>query len=151
MSDHVETVQAIYEAFGRGDVDAILERLATDVAWEAWEDNHAQRARVSHLAPRRGREGVAEFFGVAAGLGVTEFEVLDLLASDRQVAAEIRIVTESFSDEEMHLWTFGDDGLVTRMRHYVDTAKQIAADRAPARAETENRKLRSQPRWSIAT
>jgi hypothetical protein len=53
--------------------------------------------------------------------------VLDLLASDRQVGAEVRIVTDSYTDEELHLWTFGDDGLVTRLRHYVDTAKHIAA------------------------
>jgi len=25
------------------------------------------------------------------------------------------------------MWTLGDDGRVTRMRHYVDTAKHIAA------------------------
>jgi ketosteroid isomerase-like protein len=32
-----------------------------------------------------------------------------------------------FSDEELHLWTFGEDGRVTRLRHYCDTAKHIAA------------------------
>ena len=56
-----------------------------------------------------------------------DFRVLDLLASERQVAAEVRIVTAAFTDEEVHLWTFGEHGLVTRFRHYVDTAKHIAA------------------------
>lgn len=134
MTDHVQTVQAMYEAFGRGDVDALLERLSPNVAWEAWEDNHAQRAGVPHLAPRTGREGVAEFFGIVAGMGVRDFQVLDLMGSKRQVAAEIRIVTGAFTDEEMHLWTFGDDGLVTRMRHYVDTAKHVAATQESASA-----------------
>jgi hypothetical protein len=32
-----------------------------------------------------------------------------------------------FRDEELHLWTLDDDGQVVRMRHYVDTAKHIAA------------------------
>ena len=32
-----------------------------------------------------------------------------------------------FADEELHLWTFDDAGRVTRYRHYVDTAKHIAA------------------------
>jgi hypothetical protein len=27
----------------------------------------------------------------------------------------------------MHLWTFNDDGKVSRLRHYTDTAKHIAA------------------------
>jgi ketosteroid isomerase-like protein len=31
---HLGTVQGIYQAFGSGDVPAILERLAEDVAWE---------------------------------------------------------------------------------------------------------------------
>ena len=126
MSDHVQTVQAIYEAFGRGDIEAILERLAPDVAWEAWEDNHAQRAGVGHLQARIGRENVPEFFAEVAKLDVRDFKVLDLLAGERQVAAEVRIETARFSDEEMHLWTFGEDGLVTRFRHYTDTAKHIA-------------------------
>jgi ketosteroid isomerase-like protein len=29
-----ETVQEIYEAFGHGDISAILERYAEDVRWE---------------------------------------------------------------------------------------------------------------------
>jgi len=32
-----------------------------------------------------------------------------------------------YRDEEMHLWTFDDNGKVTRLRHYVDTAKHVAA------------------------
>jgi hypothetical protein len=31
---NVQTVQAVYEAFGRGDVPAILDHLADDVAWD---------------------------------------------------------------------------------------------------------------------
>jgi ketosteroid isomerase-like protein len=129
MPDHAQTVQQIYEAFGRGDVPAIVERLAPDVAWESWDDNSAQRAGVSHLVARRGRDEVPDFFAEVAKLDVRGFEVLDLLASERQVAAEVRIETASFSDEELHLWTFGDDGLVSRFRHYVYTAKHIAAAR----------------------
>ena len=34
MSDNVGTVAAIYEAFGRGDLPAILDQLADDVQWE---------------------------------------------------------------------------------------------------------------------
>ena len=134
MSDHAQTVQDIYEAFGRGDIPAILERLAPDVEWESWEDNHATRGEVPYMVPRRGRDGVGEFFGEVAKIGVEDFEVLDLMASERQVVAEIRIVTAHFTDEELHLWTFGDDGLVSRFRHYNDTAKHIAVARAAVEA-----------------
>jgi ketosteroid isomerase-like protein len=60
------TVAEIYAAFGRGDVPAILDALAENVAWEQWPDNYAQRAGVAHLLPRRGPGQVAEFFTVLA-------------------------------------------------------------------------------------
>lgn len=50
-----------------------------------------------------------------------------------QVAAEILVdATNSATgsrirDQEIHLWTFDDAGRVVRFRHYVDTAKHIAA------------------------
>lgn len=131
--DHVDTVRAIYTAFVAGDLSAILERLAPEVAWEAWQDNHAQRAAVPWLLPRRGRDGAEEFFRALASLEVRDFRVLSLLSGDGQVAAEVMIEAmvrqtgKRFRDEELHLWTFDGDGRVVRMRHYVDTAKQIAA------------------------
>ena len=43
---NVAAVEAIYAAFGRGDVPSILERLADDVRWDDWGDSFAQRAGV---------------------------------------------------------------------------------------------------------
>jgi len=129
VTDHAQTVQGIYEAFGRGDIEAILECLDPHVAWEGWEDNHATRGEVPYMVPLHDRESVRGFFGEVAKIGVRDLQVLDLMASERQVCVEIRIETERFTDEELHLWTFGDDGLVHRFRHYNDTAKHIAAAR----------------------
>lgn len=128
------TVGAIYEAFGRGDVPGILAHLADDVAWEDWPDNFAQRAGLPHLVPRHGRNDVAGFFGVVGGWTVLGFEVLDVIGDGRQVVAEIGASFAlpgggRFADEELHLWTFDDAGRVCRFRHYVDTAKHIAACR----------------------
>ena len=60
------------------------------------------------------------------------------MANDRQVAAEFVINAtppgaQRYRDEEVHLWTFGDDGKVTRLRHYTDTAKHIAAAKGAVR------------------
>jgi ketosteroid isomerase-like protein len=131
------TVTDIYAAFGRGDVPAILDRLADDVAWESWADNHAQRAGVPWLRPQTGRDGAAAFFAAIAGWEIRDFQVHRLLAADDAVVAEVSIdaVTDAGSpvrDEELHLWSFGANGRVTRFRHYVDTAKHIAAARAVA-------------------
>jgi uncharacterized protein len=136
---NIATVQAIYEAFGRGDVPSILEHLADDVAWESWADNSAQKAGVPWLLPRTGKAAVAEFFGIAATMGITEFTVLGLLEGGNEVAAPFVIAADvpggqPYRDEEIHLWTFNDAGKVTRLRHYVDTAKHIAS--APVGATT---------------
>jgi len=134
MSDHLATVSAIYEAFGRGDVPAILDHLAGDVQWESWEDNSGQKAGVPWMIPRNDRDGVAEFFRVVATtLDIQEFRILALMGNDNQVAAEfvleadVRTTGRHYRDEEMHLWTFNDQGKVVRFRHYLDTAKHIAA------------------------
>jgi uncharacterized protein len=133
VGTNTETVQAIYEAFGKGDVPAILDRLAIDVRWEQWADNRAQAAGVPWMQARTGPGEVAEFFNIVGNFDVQEFSVVGLMEGGNQVVAEVVIeVTDRASgghyrDEELHLWTFDDRGKVTRLRHYTDTAKQIAA------------------------
>jgi uncharacterized protein len=124
---NLATIQALYEDFGKGDIPAILDKLADNVEWESWEDNRAQQAGVPWLQNKTGKAGVVEFFQVVSTLGVNRFEVLSLLEGKNQIAAEVVIGTESYVDEEIHLWDFDADGKITRMRHYVDTAKHIAA------------------------
>jgi ketosteroid isomerase-like protein len=126
------TIRETYAAFGRGDVPAILDLIAEDCDWEAWGDNSAQAAGVPHLQRRRGPSGVAEFFAAVAELEMHDFKVLDYLAGDDQVAAEIVIEASTpkggrFRDEELHLWKLDAHGKIVRLRHYVDTAKHIAA------------------------
>jgi ketosteroid isomerase-like protein len=134
MSRNLETVKQIYAAFGRGDVPAILDMLAEDVAWEAWADNAGARAGVPWLLSRRGRAGAAEFFGLLGStLVVKDFRVLSLMDGGNTVGAEFEIECDvpstggHYRDEEIHLWTFDDAGKVVRLRHYVDTAKHILA------------------------
>ena len=65
-------------------------------------------------------------------LQVHDFQVLDVVAGECQVAVEFMIEFTTPAggharDEELHLWTLDERQQVTRMRHYVDTAKHIAA------------------------
>jgi uncharacterized protein len=138
---NASTVADIYAAFGRGDVPAILARLADDVSWDEWPRNFAQEAGVAHLAARRGPADVANFFAVVAGWDVRAFEVQDVIGTGEQVVAQIHADFGlpgggRLHDEELHLWTFDQDGRVRAFRHYTDTAKHIAAqagqDTAPA-------------------
>jgi ketosteroid isomerase-like protein len=126
------TVQEIYAAFARGDIPAILDAIADGCRWEAWADNSAQQAGVPYLKPRTGPSGVAEFFAAVAELEIHQFEVLDCISGRHQVAAEILIEASTptggrFRDDELHLWTLDGDGKIVRLRHYIDTAKHIAA------------------------
>jgi ketosteroid isomerase-like protein len=125
-------IKDIYHAFGRGDIPAILDKIAPDCRWESWENNRAQREGVPTLQQRTGPAGVAQFFAAVSELEIHDFEVLDILASERQVAVEVVIDFSTPAggrsrDEELHLWTLNDHQQVTRLRHYVDTAKHIAA------------------------
>jgi ketosteroid isomerase-like protein len=129
MNDNVAAVQAMYEAFGRGDVPAILERLSPEVDWEEGRDGHG----VPWLKAGRGREHVAAFFESLRQLDFLRFEPLSLLAGGNQVAAVIavdltvRATAGRIVDTEVHLWKFGADGKVAAFSHFVDTFQHVAA------------------------
>ena len=131
MPSHLETVQAIYEAFGRGDIPAILDRLSDDVDWEHDRPDHG----LPLLKPRRGRASVAGFFEELARVSIERFEPRSFLTSADQVAVVIAIdllvkaTGRRVRDVEMHLWTFATDGKVARFRHILDTHQYVEAYR----------------------
>lgn len=132
---HQKTVAAIYEAFGRGDVEFILDQLADDVAW----DVDVPHWGLPWYEARRGRAGVQEFFAtVDEHLQFHAFEVLAMLASDDQTAAIIRFdltikaTGKRVADTEIHLWSFDGDGKVASLAHIVDQHGQLLAFEPPA-------------------
>ncbi|HVZ43793.1 MAG TPA: nuclear transport factor 2 family protein [Ramlibacter sp.] len=132
MNRNIETIQSIYQAFGRGDVPHILAQLSPKVEWDVWPDLSAQRAGHPLLLQRTNPAGVGEFFQVlAATLEFHEFKLHDIFGSGHRVAAlscvdcTYRATGVRLRDEELHLWTFGDDGRVIGFRHYIDTAKHM--------------------------
>ena len=73
------------------------------------------------MKPRHGRTGVAEFFAYVATMQIQDFQVLDILASHRQVVVEVQISITmagggSVTDEELHLYSLNDEGKINRMR-----------------------------------
>jgi uncharacterized protein len=127
------TVAAIYEAFGRGDVPAILDLLADDVVFDDdTRPSSAQEAGYPLFLPHRGKDGVVRFFAELGEYQFREFDVTDLLVGDSCVASRVLIEVatpsgEVIHDDVMHLWRFDDTGLVSGLRHYADTAKHLAA------------------------
>lgn len=133
MNNNLQTIHRIYEAFGKGDIPVIIDSLSEDVQWEQWADNSAQKENVPWLQSRNGKEGAMEFFKSLANLEILDFQVLSIMSNENQVAVEFVIEANvpstggHYRDEEMHLWTFDEQGKVIRLRHYADTAKHIAA------------------------
>lgn len=130
MSDNVATVQAIYAAFGAGDIAGVLAHLAPDVAWE--HDWGGTPLRL--YTPRSGADQVPGFFAELAGtVDLTRFEPVAFLSGGSMVAVPIRLgatvkaTGKTVQDLEMHLWTFGDDGRVAAFRHICDTRQHAAA------------------------
>ena len=121
---HIATVQQLYEAFGKGDVPAILERLADDVEWEYVGD----ATGLPWLQARRGRAQVVGFFQDLAALDIQRFEPTTLLESGNVVVAliQLEVVVRAtgrrvVEEDEVHIWHFDDRGQVRRFRHRVDT------------------------------
>jgi ketosteroid isomerase-like protein len=132
MADNVSTVLEIYARFAEGDVPGILERLAEDVEWE----KDQRETTVPWLRRRHGREAVAGFFqDVAEGMTIDVFEPAgEPMAGERSVAVPIRFLATMDhngarvdEDLQIHLWWFGDDGLVTGFRHVNDLTRNEAA------------------------
>jgi hypothetical membrane protein len=75
----------MYEAFGRGDIPAILAALAEDVEWEYGVNS----TDVPWLQPRRGRAAVAGFFEALGAIDFHSFRPKALLESGPTVVSLI--------------------------------------------------------------
>jgi uncharacterized protein len=134
VRDNTSTVHAIYDAFGRGDLPAILAHVAPDVQWE-YAYGAGGEMPVPWLAPGRGRDHVARFFGVLAeGVQFNRFEVTQILSGDGVVVALVSLdVTvratgkHIVETDEPQVWHFDDAGQVCRFRHAADTYQQFRA------------------------
>ena len=68
--DNLATVKGIYEAFGSGDMDAILAPIADDVDWAAETTSRA----APWYEPIKGKDGVPSFFQALGALEVSKFD-----------------------------------------------------------------------------
>ena len=125
---NAEIVQQGYEAFGRGDIPALLDLLTDDVEWTL------QGPSVSPFAGTRyGREGVAEFFSVLdETLEFEQFEPREFVAQGDTVVvvgferSVSKATGHTIEQEWAHVYTLRD-GKIAKGRYFEDTAAQVAA------------------------
>jgi ketosteroid isomerase-like protein len=127
---HIPTVQAIYAAFGRGDIETILGHLADDVVWEY--DKPA--AGIPWLVPLRGRAQVPGFFAALAAVEFQQFqpklqlESGNIVVGLNDVAFTVRATGKRVVEEdEIHIWHFDASGRVARFCHKTDTLQHWLA------------------------
>jgi uncharacterized protein len=127
--DNLATIKAIYEAFGTGDVETILDAVGDDVDWAVDAEPVAP-----WYGQRNGKHGVASFFAdIADSTDVQDFAVEGMGASDNEVFAFLRFSVRmkptgrEASFHLHHYFRFGSDGKVEYYRGSEDSAQVARA------------------------
>ena len=123
-NDNAELLRGAYEAFGRGDIPAVMASLDENIVWNA-------PAVLPHAMPVAGRDDVGKFFqNLASTWEGFSLEVDDLVASGDRVCAigraggKLNGVEASYGF--VHAWTV-QDGVLVRFDEYVDPSPELLA------------------------
>jgi ketosteroid isomerase-like protein len=126
--ENTAKVQALYAAFGRGDVQFILNNVTDDVDWQTLGP-----APMPQAGPHKGRAEVGKFFEkVGQAYDFTQFEPREFIAQNGSVfaivdyAGKIKATGKSYAAQAAMLFVF-KDGKVAKFREYTDTAGLVAA------------------------
>jgi ketosteroid isomerase-like protein len=125
---NAEVIRHAYEAFGRGDVVAVLDLLIDDVDWALQGPSV-----IPWAGPGRGREAVAEFFSLLGeNLEFERFEPRAFVAQGDTVVvlgderSLVKPTGRAFEQEWAHVYT-PRDGKIAKARFFEDTAAQVVA------------------------
>ena len=130
--ENTETVQRLFQAFGRGDVATLMSLLSEDVVWFLAGPTDL----IPHAGERRGHAGASEFFQLmGAAVEFERFEPREYVAQGDKVVAlgtergRVRATGKTFDNPWALVFTVRD-GLITEFRGYEDTAAVASAFRA---------------------
>jgi ketosteroid isomerase-like protein len=122
---NIKTITQVYEAFGRGDVAAILDAITDDVDWAA----EAASSAAPWYGVRHGRDAVAAFFSdFGSTMEVEEFTPVSFAANDTDVLTLVRFRARSRStgkiaEMNLHHYFKFRDGKIAYYRGTEDTAQ----------------------------
>jgi hypothetical protein len=129
QSNLIEKVQALYAAFGRGDVQTVLDGMDPDVVWV-----NPGPAEIRYFGTHRGREAVLRnIFGfLAEHVDIKRLEPKRFFTEDDKVVVllEMELVTRpagtKLEQEVAHVWTF-KNGRLTHFHDFQNNAAIAAA------------------------
>jgi uncharacterized protein len=125
---NTKTIAQVYEAFGRGDVAAILDAVTDDVDWAA----EAASTAAPWYGERHGKDAVAEFFAAfGSTMEVEEFTPVSFAANDTDVLTVVRFRvtsrrTRKTASMNLHHFFRFRDGKIAYYRGTEDTAQTEA-------------------------
>jgi uncharacterized protein len=123
QQDNLTIIKEIYDAVGRGDVAAILDRVSDDVDWAA----EAASKTAPWYGPRAGKDGVASFFtDLATSIEISAFTPHSYSAGQDDVHLLVDwtikpVTTGREASMTMHHYWRLRDGKVTYFRGSEDT------------------------------
>lgn len=129
---NIATIKQIYDAFGRGDIPAIIAKLDPDIEW----DSEVPTPGVPWLEHRRGAANIPAFFHSLAALSFQRFDPHTFFEDAGKVFALVAIEATNVASGkqykfpyEGHLWFFNDAGKIVKYQHVTDTALHQRAAR----------------------
>ena len=127
----IAAVQRMYEALGRGDIDAILAEVADDVDWVSVATNGS--ASVPWYGSYQGRAEVKRFFKeIGSNVQITEFSPLSFTSNDTDVmvalvwSITVHATGKSVTLPMQHWFRFAD-GKIVVVRTAEDSEQTAAA------------------------
>jgi ketosteroid isomerase-like protein len=128
-ASNTKVVQDAYAAFGRGDIQVVIDSLGDDIVWQGVK---GAGKNVPMSGERRGKPAVGEFFKqVGANLTFSTFEPREFVAQDDQVVAighhaAMTSAKKTFASDFVMVFTLRG-GKIVLFREFLDSAAINAA------------------------
>jgi ketosteroid isomerase-like protein len=128
MRSNADTVRAVTEALGRGDLLAVMGMVSKDVRWAVAATD---REAAPWFGVYQGKRSLPDFFAELAKLTFTDFTLKAILSDGDLVMTWLHVAFTSplgreVDMEEVQIWQLAD-GKVTSVDTLLDTAAVAAA------------------------
>jgi uncharacterized protein len=129
QNENIKTVQNIYEAFGIGDVNTIVNSVSDDVVWidPGYPD-------LPFGSEGRTKNQIPDFFqSLGTHINYTKFEPREFIADKENVIVlgyhegTITSTGKNIGQEWVMVWKFNDTGKVKYYRAHLDTNQLVKA------------------------
>lgn len=124
--DNVSVVKNLYEAFGRGDIPAVLGGMSPDIEWSEAEGNPYRPSGEPWVGPDAIlNELFMKLGGDWEGFTVTPHAFHDAggtVVVEARYGGTFKATGKSTNAQVCHVWDV-KDGKITRFQQYVDTAQ----------------------------